>query len=102
VVGNCCRAAVVAWAGLLFPLLQGIQVYDERIDRLARQHPDYAQMNSFPGAARQTSSARWPSRTEILMGRSNGTSSRVKYDTPAQAAPMARHRAIRESAHASG
>jgi hypothetical protein len=50
VVVNSCRAAVVAWAGLLYPLLQAIQVYDERIDRLARQHPDYALMNSFPGA----------------------------------------------------
>src|SRR5262245_20675351 len=42
--------AVVAWAGLLTPLLKAIQSYDEQIARLARQHPDYALMNSFPGA----------------------------------------------------
>jgi transposase len=47
---NSCRAAVVAWAGLLRPLLQSIKDYDQRIDSLARQHPDYALMSSFPGA----------------------------------------------------
>src|SRR5262249_50796924 len=49
-VVSSCRAAVVAWAGLLRPLLQAIQEFDDRIDRLAHQHPDYAVMNSFPGA----------------------------------------------------
>jgi hypothetical protein len=49
-VVSSCRTAVTAWAGLLRPLLQAIQDYDERIDRLAHQHPDYAVMNSFPGA----------------------------------------------------
>ena len=49
-VVNSCSAAVVAWASLLNPLLKAIKSYDERIDRLARQHPDYALMNSFPGA----------------------------------------------------
>ena len=49
-VVSCSSAAVVAWAGLLRQLLQAIQKYDERIDRLAHQHPDYAVMNSFPGA----------------------------------------------------
>jgi transposase len=49
-VVNSCRAAVVAWAGLLRPLLQSIKDYDQRIDSLARQHPDYALMSSFPGA----------------------------------------------------
>jgi transposase len=45
-----CRAAVAAWTGVLRPILQSIQEYDQRIDSLARQHPDYAVMNSFPGA----------------------------------------------------
>src|SRR5215831_12921219 len=49
-VVSCSSAAVVAWAGLLRQLLEAIQEYDERIDRLAHQHPDYAVMNSFPGA----------------------------------------------------
>lgn len=49
-VVNSCRTAVTAWVGLLLPLLKAIQNYDERIDRLARQHSDYAVMNSFPGA----------------------------------------------------
>jgi transposase len=49
-VVSSCTAAVVAWVGLLRPLLQAIQDYDERIDKLAHQHPDYAVMNSFPGA----------------------------------------------------
>jgi transposase len=43
-------AAVTAWAGLLQQVLAAIAVYDETIDRLARQHPDYALMKSFPGA----------------------------------------------------
>jgi transposase len=45
-----CRAAVVAWAGLLKELLTAIGRYDEQIETLARQHPDYALMRSFPGA----------------------------------------------------
>ena len=45
-----CRAAVVAWTGLLKQLLKAIASYDEQIDRLAREHPDYALMKSFPGA----------------------------------------------------
>jgi transposase len=49
-VVSSCRDAVVAWAGLLRPLLQAIKDYDDRIDRLSREHPDYALMNSFPGA----------------------------------------------------
>src|SRR5215471_19312491 len=49
-VVSCSSAAVVAWAGLLRQLLETIQEYDERIDRLVHQHPDYAVMNSFPGA----------------------------------------------------
>lgn len=49
-VVSSCSAAVVAWAGLLQPLLEAIKTFDERIDRLAREHPDYALMNSFPGA----------------------------------------------------
>jgi len=45
-----CSAAVVAWAGLLKQLLVAIVVYDEKIDDLARQHPDYTLMKSLPGA----------------------------------------------------
>jgi transposase len=47
---SACSTAVTAWASLLQPLLNAIRNYDEQIDRLARQHPDYALMNSFPGA----------------------------------------------------
>jgi transposase len=45
-----CSTAVVAWAALLKQVLAGIATYDEQIDMLARAHPDYALMNSFPGA----------------------------------------------------
>ncbi len=45
-----CSAAVIAWAGLLRQLLNAIKAYDEQIDTLARQHPDYALLKSFPGA----------------------------------------------------
>ena len=45
-----CRTAIVAWAALLKQLLAAIAIYDETIDALARAHPDYALMNSFPGA----------------------------------------------------
>ena len=45
-----CSAAVIAWAGLLRQLLNAIKAYDEQIDALARQHPDYALLKSFPGA----------------------------------------------------
>jgi transposase len=45
-----CSTAVVAWAGLLKQLLAAIAAYDEKIDTLAREHPDYALMKSFPGA----------------------------------------------------
>ena len=45
-----CSAAVVAWAGLLKQLLKAIKAYDEQIDTLAQQHPDYALIKSFPGA----------------------------------------------------
>jgi transposase len=31
-------------------LLGAIKVYDQQIDTLARQHPDYALIRSFPGA----------------------------------------------------
>lgn len=43
-------AAVLVWIGLLRQLLGAIKVYDQQINTLARQHPDYALMNSFPGA----------------------------------------------------
>ena len=45
-----CRVAVVAWAGLLKQLLVAIATYDEQIDALAREHPDYTLMKSLPGA----------------------------------------------------
>jgi hypothetical protein len=40
----------VAWAALLKQVLAGIAIYDEKIDGLAHAHPDYALINSFPGA----------------------------------------------------
>jgi transposase len=43
-------AAVIAWAALLRQVLEAIKDYDKQIDTLARQHPDYALMKSFPGA----------------------------------------------------
>lgn len=49
-VVSSCRAAVAAWIGVLRPLLKAIQDYDQQIDKLARQHPDYAVIHSFPGA----------------------------------------------------
>lgn len=45
-----CSTAIVAWAALLKQVLAAIAIYDEKIDGLARAHPDYALMNSFPGA----------------------------------------------------
>jgi transposase len=45
-----CSTAIVAWTTLLKQLLAAIAVYDDKIDALARTHPDYALMNSFPGA----------------------------------------------------
>ena len=42
--------AIVAWAGLLKQLLVAITAYDKQIDELARAHPDYALVKSFPGA----------------------------------------------------
>lgn len=45
-----CSTAIVAWAALLKQVLVAIAIYDEKIDGLARVHPDYALMKSFPGA----------------------------------------------------
>ena len=42
-------AAVVAWAGLLKQLIAATAVYDDKIDALAREHPDYKLVRSFPG-----------------------------------------------------
>jgi hypothetical protein len=47
---NSCKMAVAAWAAVLRLLGESIHTYDQQIDSLARQHPDYALMNSFPGA----------------------------------------------------
>jgi hypothetical protein len=54
-----CAAAVVAWGGLLKQLLRMIQGYDEKIDALAREHPDYALIKSLPGG-RTRANARTP------------------------------------------
>ena len=43
-------AAILGWAALLKQVLAAITVYDEQIDELARAHPDYALIKSFPGA----------------------------------------------------
>ncbi len=45
-----CSAAVVAWAGLVKQLIAAITVYDEMTDALARKHPDFLLVKSFPGA----------------------------------------------------
>jgi hypothetical protein len=45
------RTAIVVWAGLLKRVLEAIAIYDQKMDELARAHPDYAIMRSFPGAA---------------------------------------------------
>ena len=44
------NVAIVAWAGVLKQLLLAITAYDKQIDELARAHPDYALVKSFPGA----------------------------------------------------
>ncbi len=41
--------AVLAWIGFLKQLLHAIKDYDQRIEALAKAHPDYALMKSFPG-----------------------------------------------------
>lgn len=43
-------AAIQAWSAILKPVLEAIATYEEQIDALARQHPDYALIKSFPGA----------------------------------------------------
>jgi transposase len=45
-----CSAAILGWAALLKQVLAAITVYDKQIDELARAHPDYALIKSFPGA----------------------------------------------------
>jgi hypothetical protein len=45
-----CSTAIAAWAALLKQVLAAIARYDEKMDELARAHPDYALRNSFPGA----------------------------------------------------
>jgi hypothetical protein len=47
-----CSAAILAWAALLKQVLAAITVYDKQIDELARAHPDYALIKSFPARAR--------------------------------------------------
>jgi len=43
-----CSTAIAAWAALLKQVLAAIARYDEKMDELARAHPDYALRNSFP------------------------------------------------------
>jgi hypothetical protein len=45
-----CSTAIGAWAELLKQVLTAIALYEEKIDELARVHPDYAVMNSFRGS----------------------------------------------------
>jgi transposase len=45
-----CNAAILGWAALLKQVLAAITGYDEQINELARAHPDYALIRSFPGA----------------------------------------------------
>ncbi|MGH9440151.1 MAG: transposase, partial [Terriglobia bacterium] len=42
--------AAVTWARLLKQILVSIANYDRKIDEVARAHPDYVIMRSFPGA----------------------------------------------------
>ena len=42
--------AVVTWVRFLKQILASIAHYDRKIDEVARAHPDYAIMKSFPGA----------------------------------------------------
>jgi Transposase IS116/IS110/IS902 family len=45
-----CSLAVVAIIGILRQLRDAIHCYDEEIEKLAREHPDFAIFDSFPGA----------------------------------------------------
>jgi Transposase IS116/IS110/IS902 family/Transposase len=49
-VARSSSTAIVVWAGLLKRVLEAITIYDQKIEELARAHPDYAVMRSFPGA----------------------------------------------------
>ncbi len=43
-------AAIFGWTALLKQVLAAIGAYDQQIEELARAHPDYALIKSFPGA----------------------------------------------------
>lgn len=43
-------AAILGWTALLKQVLAAITAYDQQIEELARAHPDYALIKSFPGA----------------------------------------------------
>jgi transposase len=43
-------AAIVGWTAVLKQVLAAITTYDKQIEELARAHPDYALIKSFPGA----------------------------------------------------
>jgi transposase len=45
-----CLAAVTAWVRLLRELREAIHAYDEQIETIARQHPDFVIFDSLPGA----------------------------------------------------
>jgi len=44
-----CSTAVLAWVRMLRELRATIASYDQKIETLARQHPDFAIVNSLPG-----------------------------------------------------
>jgi transposase len=43
-------AAIIGWTAVLKQVLAAITTYDQQIEELARAHPDYALIKSFPGA----------------------------------------------------
>jgi transposase len=49
-VAQSSSTALVVWAGLLKQVLAALAIYDQKIGELARAHPDYALLKSFPGA----------------------------------------------------
>ena len=44
-----CSTAVLAWVRMLRELRETIASYDQKIETLARQHPDFAIVDSLPG-----------------------------------------------------
>ena len=46
---DACSSAVLAWVRMLRELRETIASYDQKIETLARQHPDFAIVDSLPG-----------------------------------------------------